>query len=1157
MLPPLTIHLFGRIDLFYNDAVLPIPKSRKGLLLFLYLACTGRAHTREALADLLWDTTSTKQSLSNLRTVLSRLPAPLADYLLITRETVGVDPACPLSIDVLTLEGQVATSVHAITPETAPQLAAALERYQGEFCSGIHVADAPRFSEWVMVERGRLHYLALDGYQRLTAYHLERGDYETGISVATAMLRLDPTDEAGHGQLMRMLAYTGQRSAALAQFETCRAALQAEFGVEPDEALQEIYRQVRDSTLPLPAVVERETAAAHGTSSGSVVIAVRPRHNLPTHLTSFHGRTEELATLLRSVRDPATRLITLLGEGGIGKTRLAQTVGLALVDEFADGVWFVPLAGIAAGNAEQVEQQLAGATAQALGFQFSDSSNRSATLSSQLVDYVRAKSLLLILDNFEQLTIGAPFVIDLLQQAPNVQVLVTSRVALACQSELIVRLEGLSFSATAEQAITASAGLQLFARRAQRLLPDFALDAATTPTVAELCTTVQGNPLALELAANWVQHFTIEEMVATLQRRDLSLLTTDQLDLPVRHRSIQSVFETSWSLLTPEQQRVWAQLAIFRGGFTRQAAMTVAGATVAHLVTLVNRSLLRQSAPGHYELHELLRQFAEAKLAQWPPEQHAALNRHATYYLQWVQNQEAQLQGAHPQLVVAALSSNIDNIQQAWRHAIGQQQWPEIGGAIQSLSLYYQKTGLYRDAIVLFAPAVDTLLKCVATAEAPAQEAMYTLGFLLAEQAWAYYGISANEQTIAAAQQAIVWGQRSHSLAIELRANLFWGEALYHQGAREHANEKLVLARQIAENIGDQQMLARCLTALARISLAVSYQQTYAYLQQADSIFTQLGAYNWLSEINMLFGNYYYQQEQMERAEHYYKKAIDLGFQVGNRSGQGTSLGNLANIYDEQGDFHQAIPIYQQVIQIFEDTGARLNLAITLGNLGKTLRCQGNYSEARAYLERALQVSQQIQDWVGVSFCKLQFSVLEYSLGAYEIALALAQEAQQIVDRINEQSNNAAIQLHIGTAQLKLGRIKSARQALESALQFPQSLNVKGAIWIYFAELCWLDGQLDKANDYIAAAKEYLSEPHRVSPDAYYIAYKVSLDSGNADANTYLQRGYEILQDCAKHIPQEELRRQYLSVPIHKELATVAREQRPTIPMNDNQNSVG
>jgi len=335
MTPSLTLTLFGGVSLWHDGVALAAPKSRKGLALFLYLACTGRAHTREALADLLWDATSTSQSLSNLRTILSRLPAPLAAHLLISRATIAVDPAGSRLVDAVELERVVKSTSAALNAQSASQLATALASYQGEFLDGFSVEDATRFTEWLVVERERLRYLALDGYQQLTAYYLGSGDYEAGIQVATSLLRLDPTDETGHAYLIRLLAYSGQRAAALAQFDTYRRMLQAEFGVEPDAALQALYSQIRDDrlTAPRPVVAEAPT----------------PRHNLPAQLTALLGRQPEIAAVQAHIRQPDIRLVTLTGPGGVGKSRLGEAVAWSLLADFADGVFLIELAAVRAG----------------------------------------------------------------------------------------------------------------------------------------------------------------------------------------------------------------------------------------------------------------------------------------------------------------------------------------------------------------------------------------------------------------------------------------------------------------------------------------------------------------------------------------------------------------------------------------------------------------------------------------------------------------------------------------------------------------------------------------------------------------------------------------------------------------------------------------
>ncbi|MCB0110017.1 MAG: AAA family ATPase, partial [Caldilineaceae bacterium] len=411
MNPSLTLNLLGGVQLLNYDVPLALPKSRKALALFIYLAYTERAYTREALADLLCDTTSTAQSLSNLRTLLTRFPLTMATHLSITRDTIAVHPKDKVLVDACVFTKTMNALPQPLSHTAASTCAGLLTNYRGEFLAGFHAPGAPRFDEWLRLERERLHHLALAGYQRLTTYYLECGDYEAGIKVVTGMLRLNPTDETGHGHLMRMLAYTGQRTAALAQFETCRQILQEEFGVEPDATLQELYREIRDGEFATPTVKGADAST--------------PQHNLPAPVTPLIGRQAAVAAVQALLRRAEVRLVTLTGPGGVGKSRLGEAVAWAVLDDFADGVFFIELAPV------RDPSLVLSAIAQALAVRDQDS----RPLQQHLQEYLRDKQILLLIDNFEQVIDAAPRLLELLRACPQVKVLVTSREILRLRGE--------------------------------------------------------------------------------------------------------------------------------------------------------------------------------------------------------------------------------------------------------------------------------------------------------------------------------------------------------------------------------------------------------------------------------------------------------------------------------------------------------------------------------------------------------------------------------------------------------------------------------------------------------------------------------------------------------------------------------------------------
>ena len=336
-----------------------------------------------------------------------------------------------------------------------------------------------------------------------------------------------------------------------------------------------------------------------------------PPHNLPAQRTRFVGREAELDQIAEQLNAPDYRLLTLVGSGGVGKTRLALAAARQAVSHFADGTWFVPLIDVSEEPVEGLHDRLATAIARAMGITFSGQDDPK----TEMLKYLRARESLMILDNFEHLTSGVDLVLEILQQCPKVTILVTSRTRLNARAERLVQIAGLSVPRQDDAPDLGSySSVQLFVDRATRPLTASPHDLAQ---IVQVCQLVEGVPLAIELASALVEHLPLAEIIANL-RRDLGFLSTTLQDVPERHRQLRAVFESSWQLLSKPEQRTLAQLAVFRGDFDRAAILTVAETQQAELVGLTHKSLLKHSGPDRYTLHALVRQFAAEKLATFP-----------------------------------------------------------------------------------------------------------------------------------------------------------------------------------------------------------------------------------------------------------------------------------------------------------------------------------------------------------------------------------------------------------------------------------------------------------------------------------------------------------------------------------------------------------
>ncbi|MCB9150817.1 MAG: tetratricopeptide repeat protein [Caldilineaceae bacterium] len=1006
MLTPLTIHLLGGVNLFYNGTALPTPKSRKGLALFLYLACTRRAHTREALADLLWDATSTKQSLSNLRTALSRLPAPLSAHLLISRETIAVDPARPLMIDAIELEHAVQTTTPAMSVQTAPRLAAALACYQGDFLEGLHVENAARFVEWLVVERERLRYLALDGYQQLIACYLQNGAYEEGIQAAMSMLRLEPTDEACHGQLMRMLAYTGQRAAALAQFETCRQLLLAAFGAEPNDALQALYSQIRDNARAAPSLVESEAPAR--------------RHNLPAQVTPLLGRQHAVAHVQALLQQAEVRLVTLTGPGGVGKSRLGEATAWTLLADFADGVFSIELAAV------RDPHLVLSAIAQTLGVRDLDST----PLQQRLHEYLHHKQILLLVDNFEQVIEAASQVLALLRACPQLKVLVTSREALRLRGEYEFMVPTLA----AEDAV------DLFVQRAQAVRPSFTLEPRTASIVKTICQQLDYLPLAIELAAAHSKLFAPAAILARLQDRFAFLIGRGR-DLPDRQHTLRATLDWSYELLTAEEKRLFRRMAVFIGGRSMAALETVCNpADDKHiaplamdllngLTALSDQSLLYQATDGASEPRFMMlvtiHEYALAQLAS-SGEFDALRRRHLDYYVALAERAEVALTEANQSIWLEQLESELDNVRAALEYALLRGEI-ELGARLcAALRRFWGMRGRVSEgrqwlsAILAQEQAISTLTK------AKTFSAAGTLA-----QAQGDY-----EQAVTLQQEALM-RRRVHGdqtgVAVSLNNLGFLAE---NQGdyakARSLYEEVLALSRQIDYKL----YIAIALINLGRLVHALGeYALVRIYAEESLALNRTMGNQWGIALALDQIGNLAFTEGDYVAARLAHEEALAIREGFGGKWAIATSLQNLGRLNQRQGHYDVAQTLYEKSLALRKEISDKPGIAGVLMSLGNLNHDLGDGSAAQAMLQQSLTMYRAIGEKAGIARALNALGWVNQTLGDLDAAQAQHEESLSMQRALGRQLEIAVALHYLANLALQQGHDALARsRCLESWL---------------------------------------------------------------------------------------------------------------------------
>jgi predicted ATPase/DNA-binding SARP family transcriptional activator len=974
-MPHLALSCFGPFQPALDGEPLIRFHSAKAQCLLAYLVLEAgdlgpRAHSREKLATLLWPVdhetsarNSFRQTLYELRKLLGDRDDLATPFLLVTRQTVQFNQASDHTLD-------VADFLSSIRHDKLEQAATL---YRGELLEGLSCESEP-FEEWLRQSRARFHNLAIDVCFKLTDRALQQGDFAAARTYAQRQLALEPWREEAHRQLMTALALSGERSAALAQYETCHRILVAELAVEPDSETTALFEQIKAGKLRGQRTDPRPTSPRVGREP----FAGPPptvRHNLPPQPTPFIGRKNDLAQITARLADPDCRLLTIVGPGGMGKTRLAIRAAHAIVvvksaspatpranlqpasgnlPLFPDGIFFVALAGVASTDL------LISTIATALDFSFYGN----ADAKTQLQEYLKVRTFLLVLDNFEHLLDGANWVSELLAIAAGVKVLATSREALKLQEEWLHPLTGMSFPDAESSAdmlgstvFASFTAVQLFAQRARQFRPDFDL-ASEGHAVAQICRLVEGMPLAIELAATWLKVFTSAQIVQKVEH-SLDFLATSLRNVPARHRSMRAVFEHSWGLLAREEKQTLRRLAVFHGGFELAAAEEIASASFVTLLDLTEKYLLQLTPNDRFQMHELLRQFAEEKLRNDPFEFEWVQDKHCHSYCAWLDQQEARLKGSALAHLSAmhAIERDIENVRAAWDWAVEKDHLDELEQAIESLSYFHNPRAWYEQGMELFRRTAETL----AGRQTDDRHRMLYARILtkqvqlqnLAALELGQLHLQERAKTLVDQALAILssYGE-THALA-----EAIWEANLYSSFEDYAEWERLCLsAITIFEKQGDDWRVAWCLENLGYLANRYGrHTQAIQYYQRAISLCEKVGDRRMMGEILNVYGEARRAVGEYVEATQLAEAALAARSEVGNKRGIAYSLYLLGDLAWRMGNFADALRYSQESAALFSEIGLVHGLDFALNNLGNIACTSGNLDEARRQFAQILQ----------------------------------------------------------------------------------------------------------------------------------------------------------------------------------------------------------
>ncbi len=860
-----------------------------------------------------------------------------------------------------------------------------------------------------------------------------------------------------HLSLGEELAAKGDAVLATRQAEDALALTGAP-ELEPED-FQRVYGLLAFGKSPQAALVRKEAAAfgidmaPSGEAPGwQVPTEAEPEafapHNLPVPTTSFVGRDPELLEIARLLEIPHCRIITVHGPGGVGKSRLAieSAFGQVRGSSFQDGVYFVPL--VALTSPEQIPM----AIATVLGLTLEANEEPLERIKA----YLGAKRVLLVLDNYEQLLSGATLPVELIEACANLQVLVTSRVRLNLAEEHVVSLEGLPLplvGSSFEDAVYAEA-LRLLVQRGKKARLDFHLGPEELPEAVKLCALLDGSPLGIELAMAWVRLMPLGEILMEVER-NLDFLESLAHNVPERHHSLRAVFEHSWALLSPREQRVLRRLAVFRGGFRREAASAVAGATLPILVSLVDRSMVRVLPNGRFDQHALLYRFTSEKLAENPDDRTDAQEQHAAYFLALAEEVEPHLEGPEQSLWLPRLEAEHDNVRAVLSWAL-QSDRVEPGLRLAgSLGRFWDVGGHYyegRDWLD------ETLAHPGASARSQARfKALDRAGLLAHSQGDYTVARTRIEQSVAASREL----GNKRGIANELKSLEAFID-LDAAAASALIEESLALSRKQ----GDRRGIA---TALNYLGQAARDQGDLAaersHFEESLSISRELGDKLGISASLTLLGETAQNQGDLAAARSLYEESLAVSRELGNKQFIGHSLIDLGKVAQGQGDLATARTHFEESIATFQDAGDKRWIGHSLSDLGMVVHDQGEVATALLLFEESLALYRELGNAYFIAYSLEHLAIVTHDQGDLASARTHLEECLTIRWELGDRRETVstlyewAILLASEGLPERAAHLWGAAEALREALDFPLYPN-----------------DLDRRDRAVVAAREQLGE---------------------------------------------------------------------------------
>jgi predicted ATPase/DNA-binding SARP family transcriptional activator len=1030
---PWQINLLGDLKACRDGHVIRRFRTQQTGLLLAYLAYYPKKdHPREWLRELIWPEDDSglrdqrkRQGYMNmavcwLRRELEPPDVPSGSVLYADRAQVRLRPEA-IKTDVADFEFALQSATR--TTEDAERLsllASAIALYRGDLLPGY---DAT----WIIGERERLTNTYIDAIRRIVFLLSKKQCFDQAIDYARRALDIAPLREDVHYFLMQLYAATGQPSTALYQYRELERLLKEELNTAPSTPIRHYKKQLQKALTQ-----EAEFRESKGAPVSSGLLKQPSRHtplvqqnDLPIPLTFFFGREHELVQLQAILTPSAdsgsthSRLLSLIGGGGCGKTRLALETAVRMQATFSGGVWFVPLA-------EAAPHLIADAIATALHLQRSPEVDLLEQISSFL--NTRNAPVLLLLDNFEHLVgPGKPILLTLMRQVPTLTCFVTSRRLLELEGERPFPVVPLPIPMTTDtpESLMACASVQLFVDRARAKRPGFEVTPENRASIAGICRLLEGVPLAIELAAARVKAKAPAQIEAALSR-SFKMLATRSKDQDARHRSLRAAMEWSYRLLSSPIQRFFLRLSIFQGSWTETAAEAVCetNSALAYLEILASHSLIVAIETGsemRFRLLEPLREFAFDHLTQ--KGRTATARRHAAYYLQLAESEGTALQGLKQRVWFDRLATEHDNFQAALHWCLYKTQSnvrrdedreagvavgrvpPDVETALRltlALLSYWDLRGHYAEGVGWFTtvlewsggapPALRAQLLCEG-GQLEYHQGNYERGCAHLEESWALYEEAGNKRGMA------------KTLMLQGSAMMSLGDTA--AGERRY-EESLALFREVGDTWG----IAWVLNHLGYVHWnRLDMDIARACFEESLALSSKIEDDRLLATALDDFGNFVCLQGDYPHARALYAESLAIRRKMNHKAGIAKSRQQQGLLAFHQGEYAEARACYVECLALFRELGKVEEVLLTLGLLLEVDCGEGSYAAAHARFAEALTLLKKPEDREYIYF---YFRPIAEGEGNYELAHTICMEAMRRYEAIGVQSGIAHTHTHLG-----------------------------------------------------------------------------------------------------------------------------------------------